>query len=155
MDSRAFPRSSPRCFHERSSRPVSCIQSLRPHAHRGRTLVECVIEIGSIRRKCLDHVAISNECHFRATSFHLTWTISTEPERISRSTRFVRTRVPYNHRGVVESSQCRKSAGSTIATSGSRPDCPNYCWPLVAQRPVPHRLPIFLLMAFGSRSRDS
>jgi hypothetical protein len=90
-----------------------------------------------------------------ATSLHLTWTITTEPGRIYHSTQIVRTRVPSSHRGVVESSPSRKSAGCTIATSASRPDGTNYCLSLVARRPTPHRLPIFILLVLRSGSRDN
>jgi hypothetical protein len=78
------------------------------------------------------------------------WTITTEPERLCHSTRIVRTRAPSSHRGAAESPPYRKSAGYTIATSASRPDGTNYCLPLFARRPVPHRLRILALMAFGS-----
>jgi hypothetical protein len=66
---------------------------------------------------------------------HLTWTITTEPERISHSTRIVRTRVPYSDHGTAVSSPFRKSAGCTIATGASRPDSTNYFLPLVAPAP--------------------
>jgi hypothetical protein len=90
-----------------------------------------------------------------ATFFHLTWTITTEPERICHSTRIVRTRVPSSRLGAAASSPYRKSAGCTIATSASPPDGTYYRLLWVARWPVPHCLRILRLMAFISGTRDS
>ena len=51
--------------------------------------------IGSIRRECLDHIIIFNEHHLRA-SCHRIFNIITGPERISRSTRIVRSLATYS-----------------------------------------------------------
>jgi hypothetical protein len=47
--------------------------------------------IGSIRRECLNHIIILNECHLRGVLCHHIFSIITRPGRISRSTRIVRT----------------------------------------------------------------
>ena len=105
--------------------------------------------IGSIRRECLDQVVIFNERHLRhVLSSYVDYYHG--PERLSHSTRIVRTRA---HPATAERPSRRQTASrrvTPIATSASRPDGTNYCLPLFARRPVPHRLRILALMAFGS-----
>ena len=103
--------------------------------------------IGSIRRDAWNRLSSLTHA-ICATFFHLTWTITTEPERICHSTRIVRTRVPSSRLGAAASSPYRKSAGCTIATSASPPDGTYYRLPWVARWPVPHCLRILRLMAF-------
>ena len=63
------------------------------------------------------------------------------PKPIARSTRIVRTRVPFSRRGTAEPSPSRKSAGCTVATNVSRLDWPRIpCSPMVVRRSVGRRL---------------
>jgi len=57
--------------------------------------------IGSIRRECLDQS--SSTSVICAMFFHLTWIITTGPQRICHSTRIVRIRVPSSHDGAAAS----------------------------------------------------
>ena len=77
--------------------------------------------IGSIRRECLDHVIVFDERHLRRVLSAI-FNITTEPERISRSTRIAQSLGPYSHPLQAPLSPSQRSAVCTIATSVARPD---------------------------------
>ena len=79
--------------------------------------------IGSIRRECLNHVIIFDECHLRgvlSSYFHYY-----HQTRISRSTRIVRRPGPYTDRQQARSSRSPRSEDCIIDTNAAPPKLPS------------------------------
>jgi hypothetical protein len=72
--------------------------------------------IGSIRRECLDHIIIFNQCHLRSVLSSY-FNIIMRPELIFRSTRIAHNLAVYSLHQQARSSPSRKRAVCIIATN--------------------------------------